>query len=95
MTRQLRGVNLGGWLVYEPWITPSIHSKFGPDVIDEWTWGEFIKVHPENRTQVLQHWDTWVTETDISKLSQYGITTLRIPIGRIVRDFCDFCDLIF
>ena len=25
---QIRGVNLGGWMVLEPWITPSIFYQF-------------------------------------------------------------------
>ena len=30
---QIRGVNLGGWLVLEPWITPSLFMQFlGGDV---------------------------------------------------------------
>lgn len=29
-------VNLGGWLVLEPFITPAIYQKY-PDAIDEWT----------------------------------------------------------
>ncbi len=39
---KIRGVNLGGWLVLEPWITPSIFEEVnvGKDkgtIVDEWT----------------------------------------------------------
>ena len=32
----LSSVNLGGWLVLEPFITPTIYEKY-PGAIDEWT----------------------------------------------------------
>ena len=31
---KIRGVNLGGWLVLEPWITPSIFEALPDDVVD-------------------------------------------------------------
>lgn len=35
---KVRGVNIGGWLVAEPWITPSLFDDTGDSrVIDEWT----------------------------------------------------------
>jgi glucan 1,3-beta-glucosidase len=34
---KVRGVNLGGWLVLEPWITPSIFEATPGNVVDgEW-----------------------------------------------------------
>lgn len=30
----IRGVNLGGWFVLEPWITPSIFEATSDDVVD-------------------------------------------------------------
>ena len=31
---KVRGVNLGGWFVLEPWITPSIFESQPDDVVD-------------------------------------------------------------
>lgn len=31
---KVRGVNLGGWLVLEPWITPSIFEATPENVVD-------------------------------------------------------------
>jgi glucan 1,3-beta-glucosidase len=31
---KVRGVNLGGWLVLEPWITPSIFEATPGNVVD-------------------------------------------------------------
>jgi hypothetical protein len=30
-------VNLGGWFVLEPFITPSLFQKYQPAAVDEWT----------------------------------------------------------
>lgn len=31
---KIRGVNLGGWFVLEPWITPSLFEECADDVVD-------------------------------------------------------------
>ncbi|KAF8269565.1 hypothetical protein EI94DRAFT_1799126 [Lactarius quietus] len=37
----VRGVNLGGWFVLEPWITPSIFNNTKNDaIVDEYTFGQ-------------------------------------------------------
>ena len=38
-TRVIRGINLGGWLSIEPFITPSLFNQFSTSqgVVDEWT----------------------------------------------------------
>ncbi|CAM0143062.1 hypothetical protein VKS41_006179 [Umbelopsis sp. WA50703] len=78
----IRGVNLGGWLVLEPFITPSIFEQFDPSegVIDEWTLCE--KLGPDEAKKQLQdHYDTWVTEDDFKKIADMGINHIRIPTG--------------
>jgi glucan 1,3-beta-glucosidase len=79
---KIRGVNLGGWLVLEQFIAPSIWNF--PDnqsVIDEWTWTEVAQSNATVAQALRNHWDTWVSEEDIRNLSLAGITHLRIPIG--------------
>ena len=44
---KIRGVNLGGWLVLEPWITPSIFEEVNIGrlkgaVIDEYTYNQHV-----------------------------------------------------
>jgi len=44
---KILGVNLGGWLLLEPWITPVLFEEVnvGPlegKVVDEWTYAEFV-----------------------------------------------------
>ena len=88
----VRGTNLGGWLVLEPWITPSIFyqflgasDKWGDDApskvgFDSYTFCTALGDEEANR-QLQQHWNTWVTEKEIKELADAGVDTLRIPIA--------------
>jgi len=79
---KIRGVNLGGWLVLEPWITPSLFKQFDPrdNVVDEWRFTEVLG-KSEARKQLEHHWDTWLTEDHIRELADSGINHVRIPFG--------------
>ena len=45
---KIRGVNLGGWLVLEPWITPTIFEEvnnvgsYRGEIVDEFTYFEYV-----------------------------------------------------
>ena len=71
----LHGVNLGGWLVLEKWMTPSLFM--GTDAVDEYT---FVRTAGA-ATKVRRHRDTFITEADFKWLQQYGITGVRLPVG--------------
>ncbi|KAL0955004.1 hypothetical protein HGRIS_003929 [Hohenbuehelia grisea] len=77
----IRGVNLGGWFVLEPWITPSIFEDTGNDaIIDEYTFGQL-----QDRNVALKaltnHWETWITEDDFAAMKAAGLNHVRIPVG--------------
>jgi glucan 1,3-beta-glucosidase len=79
--QKIRGVNLGGWFVLEPWITPSLFEiQANGTIVDEFT---FCKVHGHEKAQKLleNHWKSWVTEEEIIQLSSMGINHVRIPVG--------------
>ncbi|KAL1636925.1 hypothetical protein SLS56_001022 [Neofusicoccum ribis] len=71
----LRGVNLGGWLVLEPFLTPEFFAANG--AVDQWTFDQ--QAGSEN--VLRHHWDTFCTEADIQKLASYGVNAVRIGIG--------------
>jgi len=75
--KKLRGVNLGGWLVLEKWMTPSLFND--TQATDETTlcvgFGKRAEAH------LHQHWSTFITESDFEWLAQRGINAVRIPIG--------------
>ncbi|KAG7363490.1 cellulase glycosyl hydrolase family 5 protein [Nitzschia inconspicua] len=82
---QIRGVNLGGWMVLEPWITPSLFYQFlgkggGEIAIDTYTFCEVLGPEEANR-QLRRHWETWVTQEIIEELAHSGINALRLPVG--------------
>ncbi|KIJ53493.1 glycoside hydrolase family 5 protein [Sphaerobolus stellatus SS14] len=80
-SQKIRGVNLGGWLVLEPWITPSIFDNTGDNrVVDEFTFGQFVP--SATAASVLQnHWNTWITESDFAAIAAAGLNHVRLPIG--------------
>lgn len=75
----MRGVNIGGWLVAEPWITPSLFDNTGDSrVIDEWTFGQYAS-NAYGRLQT--HWATFYTYGDFAAIKAAGLNHVRIPIG--------------
>jgi hypothetical protein len=83
---QIRGVNLGGWMVLEPWITPSLFYQFlgGNETAVAMDHYSFCAVlgPEEGNKQLKRHWETWVTEDIIRTLAQSGaVNSLRVPVG--------------
>ncbi|KAI9493932.1 glycoside hydrolase superfamily [Zychaea mexicana] len=81
-TTPIRGINLGGWLVIEPFITPSLFDQFPPsaNVVDEYTLCQ--KLGPkEARRQIQNHYETFITEEDFEKIARMGFNHVRIPMG--------------
>ncbi|KAI5923527.1 glycoside hydrolase superfamily [Camillea tinctor] len=74
-----RGVNLGGWLSIEPFITPSLFnydSRLG--IIDEWTLCTHLG--PRTAASTLEkHYATFVTEQTFSEIQAAGLDHVRIP----------------
>lgn len=74
---KVRGVNLGGWLVLEKWMTPSVFA--GTSAADETAW--CVELGERAAPRLRQHWDTFITRADFAWLAQVGIDTVRIPVG--------------
>jgi glucan 1,3-beta-glucosidase len=59
---RVSGVNLGGWLVNELWITPSIFENVDQSrgIVDEYTLTQ--KLGTDAALAILRpHWDSWCT----------------------------------
>ncbi|RLN44751.1 hypothetical protein BBJ29_008688 [Phytophthora kernoviae] len=90
--KQVRGVNIGGWLVLEPWITPTLfyqflntQQKFGDKApektaMDLYTFCTALDKVEANR-QLRIHYKNWFTEKDLQELHDAGINSLRVPVG--------------
>ncbi|RYP87668.1 hypothetical protein DL770_004747 [Monosporascus sp. CRB-9-2] len=77
---KIRGVNLGGWLLLEPWITPSIFEATPEEVVDEFTYTKVLGP-AEAKTRLEKHWSSWITESDFGEIASKGLNFVRIPIG--------------
>jgi len=77
----IRGVNLGGWFVLEPWITPSIFENTNnTDIVDEFTFGQLLDA--DTALNILQsHWETWITKDDFAAIKAAGLNHVRLPFG--------------
>ncbi len=71
----LPGVNLGGWLVLEKWMTPSLFK--GTSAKNEYQLSQTSK----GKQCILAHHQNFITETDIAWLAKQGVKLLRVPVG--------------
>ena len=74
---RLRGVNLGGWLVLEKWMTPSLFR--GHSATDETTW--CAELGRDASVRLRAHWDGFITRDDFAWLTEVGVNAVRIPVG--------------
>lgn len=74
---RLRGVNLGGWLVLEKWMTPSLFE--GLRATDETTW--CAQLGHEAPARLREHWERFITREDFAWLASVGVNAVRIPLG--------------
>ena len=65
----LRGVNIGGWLILEEWMSPSVFSGNFQNAVDQWT---FDSINGASDA-LKNHWDTWFTEADVKTIQSWGI----------------------
>jgi len=75
---KLRGVNLGGWLVLEKWITPSLFE--GLQATDETSYCVELG-ETEASLRLHRHWNTFITREDFAWLQHAGINAVRLPVG--------------
>jgi glucan 1,3-beta-glucosidase len=75
--KKLRGVNLGGWLVLEKWMTPSLFE--GLQATDETSY--CVELGTQAASRLRHHWQTFITQDDFAWLASIGINAVRIPIG--------------
>jgi len=74
---KLRGVNLGGWLVLEKWMTPSLFA--GLQAEDETAW--CVELGEKASPLMQQHRQSFICREDFIWLAEIGINAVRIPLG--------------
>ncbi|KAF2624632.1 glycoside hydrolase family 5 protein, partial [Macroventuria anomochaeta] len=78
----IRGVNVGGWLNIEPFITPSFFENFGArdGVVDEYTL--LTKLGPTKAKSTLeQHYSAFVNKQTFAEIRAAGMDHVRFPFG--------------
>jgi glucan 1,3-beta-glucosidase len=73
----LPGVNLGGWLVLEKWITNSLFA--GTSAVDEYTY--CLDADSVHLDRLKNFRDSYVTKKDFTWLAQHGVRVIRLPVG--------------
>lgn len=77
--RKVRGVSVGGWLVIEDFITPSIYQQTDDNrVIDEWSFGKYVP-HDKAVSILRDHYDNFITEDDFAEIASLGLNHVRVP----------------
>lgn len=79
----LRGVNLGGLFVLEPYVRPELFMHACSDAncpIDEHSLAERLGPVQVERT-MREHWDNFVTFEELKALRDSGLNAIRIPVG--------------
>ncbi|TFY50297.1 hypothetical protein EVJ58_g11106, partial [Rhodofomes roseus] len=72
-TDNIRGVNLGGWLVPEPFMQVSAYA-YSYNLMNETSQGGLEGV-------LTNHYETFITEQDFAEIAGAGLNHVRIPIG--------------
>src|SRR5271165_5741409 len=74
----LRGVNLGGWLLFEDWQTPMDVGNFK----DDWSVRDRLatRFEAEMRDSLIASYeDAWITEADLDNIAALGFNVIRLP----------------
>ncbi len=77
---QLRGINLGGWLVMEAWMVPMNSTTNLPDNYSalQTLGGGFGVTNEQNLIRTFQN--TWITTNDLDTIKAMGMNVVRLPI---------------
>lgn len=77
----IRGVNVGGWLNIEPFITPSFFESYSTrdGVIDEWTLT--TSMAGKAKSNLEEHYSSWITKQTFEDIRNAGFDHVRIPFN--------------
>ena len=74
---KIRGLNLGGWLVLEKWMTPELFE--GYNAKDEYHL--MLQMGDLRKSVIEKHRNEFIKEEDFIWMKEYGINVVRIPVG--------------
>lgn len=73
---QLKGVNLGAWLLWEDWLCPYEEAEDHYDILEKLT-----ERFGEEKAYALMntYMDNWITEYDLDEIKEMGFNCVRVP----------------
>ncbi|KIM44393.1 glycoside hydrolase family 5 protein [Hebeloma cylindrosporum] len=85
---KIYGVNIGSWLVLEPWMLPAEWESMGGEICQsncsKCIASEFAlaQAYPTTVDEKFKgHWETWFNQEDVDQLVDAGMNTVRVPLG--------------
>ena len=77
ITKTLHGVNLSGWLIVEPWVTPGLFTDTGATDAKE-----LMQALGQLRygSRIAAHRRDFITEDDFEEIAERGFDAVRIPL---------------
>lgn len=78
---KIKGVNLGGWLVLEKWMSPHLFDGVPSD--DEYYLAQDLPTR-EYETRIKMHRAEFITEADFITIASRGFNAVRIPVPYFV-----------
>lgn len=73
---QLKGVNLGSWLIWEDWLSPYEQATDHYDVLTKLT----ERFGIEKAYELMDtYMDNWITEYDLDNIKNMGFNCVRVP----------------
>ena len=76
---QLKGVNLGGWLVMEPWMTPADSSG----LTDEYSIIQKLDARfgvSTEQSLIKTYRQSWIATQDLDNIKAQGLNVVRVPV---------------
>ena len=77
MTERIRGVNLSGWFIPEPWVTPSLFAATGASNDSELQSALGATTYNE---RLRRHLETFISEDDFRRITAIGLNAVRLPV---------------
>jgi hypothetical protein len=96
---KMYGVNIGNWLLSEPWMSPSKWLAMGGEFCvggdcsicrsSEWSLANYLG-REETNAVFQTHWESWLTQADVDGMVAAKLNTVRVPLGFwIIEDIVD------
>ena len=77
MNKRIKGVNLSGWFIPEPWVTPSLFAATGASNAEEL---QTALGTAEYNERMRQHYESFMTEDDFRRIAAIGLDAVRLPV---------------